>query len=90
MLSGTAYTDINIDSVTTQKIIPNDEKTNIGVDFIIDTMNSIFQTVYNLQNNLKLEQLGNQIIQDSAKMTEEQVNSQLVITKSISETEQNP
>jgi hypothetical protein len=57
--------------VATQKIIQNDEKTNIFVDFIIDAMNSIFGLVYDLQNNFKLNQRGSQVIHDSAQRTQE-------------------
>lgn len=67
-----------------KKIIQNDEKTNIFVDFIIDIMNSIFGLVYNLQNNPKLNQCGSQVIQDSAQITQEQMDSQLGITHDIS------
>lgn len=83
-LLGTAYADTNIGPMTTQKTIQNDEKTNIFVDFIINTMNSIFGLVHDLQDNSKLEQWGNQIIQDSAQRTEDKINSQLGITHDIS------
>jgi len=39
------------------------------MDFIIDTMNSIFGLVYGLQDNPKLNQCGSQVIQDSAQRT---------------------
>jgi hypothetical protein len=75
---------IQIKPVATQKIIQNDEKTNIFVDFIIDTMNLIFGLVYDLQDNPKLNQCGSQVIQDSAQRTQEQMDSQLGITHDIS------
>jgi len=83
-LLGTVYADTYAESVITQEIIQNDEKTNSIVDFIINTMNSIFDMVNNLQDNSRLEQWGNQIIQDNAQRTEDKINSQLGITHDIS------
>ena len=83
-LLGTAYADTQAKPVATQEIIQNDEKTNIFVDFIIDTMNSIFGLVYDLQDNPKLNQWGNQVIHDSAQRTQDQLDSQLGITHDIS------
>ncbi len=83
-LLGTAYADTQTEPVATQEIIQNDEKTNSFVDFIIDTMNSIFGLVYDLQDNPKLNQWGNQVIQDSAQRTQDQLDSQLGITHDIS------
>jgi len=82
-LLGTAYAD-TLEPVAIQQIIQNDEKTNSFVDFIIDAMNSIFGLVYDSQNNSKLNQWGNQVIQDSAQRTQDQLNSQLGITHDIS------
>jgi hypothetical protein len=81
---GTAYADTYTESITTQEIIQNDEKTNIFVDLIIDTMKSIFDLVYNLEDNPKLEQWASQVIQDRAQRTEDKINSQLEITQDIS------
>ena len=50
----------------------------------MDTMNSIFHLVYDLQDNSRLEQWGNQIIQDSAQRTEDKINAQLGTTEDIS------
>ena len=83
-LLGTAYADTQVEPVAIQQIIQNDEKTNSFVDFIIDAMNSIFGLVYDLQNNPKLNQWGNQVIQDSAQRTQDQLDSQLGITHDIS------
>lgn len=83
-LLGTAYVDTHAEPVATQEIIQNDEKTNRFVDFIIDIMNSIFGLVYDLQDNPKLNQWGNQVIQDSAQRTQDQLDSQLGITHDIS------
>jgi len=83
-LLGTAYADTQAEPVAIQQIIQNDEKANSFVDFIIDTMNSIFGLVYDLQDNPKLNQWGNQVIQDSAQRTQDQLNSQLGITHDIS------
>ena len=83
-LLGTAYADTYTEPVVTQEIILNDEKTNTFVDFIINTMNSIFDLVYNLEDNTKLEQWGSQVIQDRAQRTEDKINSQLGITQDIS------
>jgi len=83
-LLGTAYADTQAEPVAIQQIIQNDEKTNSFVDFIIDAMNSIFGLVYDSQNNSKLNQWGNQVIQDSAQRTQDQLNSQLGITHDIS------
>jgi hypothetical protein len=47
-------------------------------------MNSIFDLVNNLQDNSRLEQWGNQVIQDNAQRTEDKINSQLGITHDIS------
>jgi hypothetical protein len=82
-LLGTAYADTQAEPVAIQQIIQNDEKTNSFVDFIIDTMNSIFGLVYDLQDNPKLNQWGNQVIQDSAQRTQDQLDSQLGITHDI-------
>jgi len=83
-LLGTAYADTQAEPVAIQQIIQNDEKTNSFVDFIIDAMNSIFGLVYDSQNNSKLNQWGNQVIQDSAQRTQDQLDSQLGITHDIS------
>ena len=83
-LLGTAYADTQAEPVAIQQIIQNDEKANSFVDFIIDTMNSIFGLVYDLQDNPKLNQWGNQVIQDSAQRTQDQLNSLLGITHDIS------
>lgn len=83
-LLGTAYADTHAESIVTQEIIQNNEKTNTFVDFIINTMNSIFDLVNNLQDNSRLEQWGNQVIQDNAQRTEDKINSQLGITHDIS------
>ncbi len=83
-LSCTVYANIYAEPSATQKTIPNDEKTNIFVDLIMDTMNSIFHLVYDLQDNSRLEQWGNQIIQDSAQSTEDEINAQLGTTEDIS------
>jgi DNA-binding MltR family transcriptional regulator len=83
-LLGTAYADIHTKPVAIQEIIQNDENTNSFVDFIIDTINSIFGLVYDLQDNPKLNQWGNQVIQDSAQRTQDQMDSQLGITHDIS------
>ena len=84
LLLDTAYADTYTDSVATQEIILNDEKTNTFVDFIINTMNSIFGLLYNLEDNPKLDQWANQVIQDRSQRTEDQINSQLGITHDIS------
>src|SRR3989344_2059979 len=81
-LFGTAYADIY--SITTQEIIQNDEKTNNFVDLIIDTIKSIFNLVYNLEDNPKLEQWASQVIQDRAQRAEDKINSQLGITQDTS------
>ncbi len=78
-LFGPAYADTH--SITTQEIIQDDGKTNNFVDLIIDTIKSIFNLVYNLEDNLKLEQWVNQVIQDRAQRTEDKINSQLGITQ---------
>lgn len=83
-LLGNAYADTQAEPVAIQQIIQNDEKTNSFVDFIIDAMNSIFGLVYDSQNNSKLNQWGNQVIQDSAQRTQDQLDSQLGITHDIS------
>lgn len=83
-LLGTAYADTQAEPVATQEIIQNNEKTNRFVDFIIDTMNSIFGLVYDLQDNPKLNQWGNQVIQDSVQRTQDKLDSQLGITHDIS------
>jgi hypothetical protein len=83
-LLGTGYADTQAEPVAIQQIIQNDEKTNSFVDFIIDAMNSIFGLVYDSQNNSKLNQWGNQVIQDSAQRTQDQLDSQLGITHDIS------
>lgn len=80
-LFGTAYADTH--SITTQ-IIQNDEKTNNFVDLIIDTIKAIFNLVYNLEDNPKLEQWASQVIQDRAQRTEDKINSQLGITQDTS------
>ena len=83
-LLGTAYADTHAEPVVIQQIIQNDEKINSFVDFIIDAMNSIFGLGYDLQDNPKLNQWGNQVIQDSAQRTQDQLDSQLGITHDIS------
>ena len=80
-LFGTAYADTH--SITTQEIIQNDEKIN-NFDLIIDTIKSIFNLVYNLEDNSKLEQWASQVIQDKAQRTEDKINSQLGITQDTS------
>jgi len=81
-LFGTAYADTH--SITTQETIQNDEKTNNFVDLIIDTIKSIFNLVYNLEDNPKLEQWASQVIQDRAQRAEDKINSQLGITQDTS------
>jgi hypothetical protein len=47
------------------------------VDAIINTMTPIFNLVFNLQNNERLEQWGESVIQKQVEITEKQVTNQL-------------
>lgn len=47
------------------------------IDMVINTMNPIFDLVFNLQDNEKLQQWGNMIIQKQAEVTEKQITGQL-------------
>ena len=47
------------------------------IDMIINTMNPIFDLAFNLQDNERLQQWGDEIIQKQAEMTEKQITGQL-------------
>ena len=47
------------------------------IDMIINTMNPIFDLVFNLQDNERLQQWGDEIIQKQAEVTEKQITGQL-------------
>lgn len=44
---------------------------------IMNFMDSIFDTVFNLSKNPSLQEWGNEVISDMAERTENQVNDQL-------------
>ncbi len=47
------------------------------IDTIINTMTPIFDLVFNIQDNERLQQWGNGIIQKQVEITEKQVTKQL-------------
>jgi len=71
-LVSTAYADSNPDYFT-----------SVGnsldglIDMIINAMNPIFKLAFNLQDNERLQQWGDEIIQKQAEMTEKQITGQL-------------
>lgn len=73
-LVGTAYADVdsNLNYVNTVS-----DSLDGFIDMIINTMNPIFNLVFNLQNNERLQQWGDEIIQKQADMTEKQITDQL-------------
>lgn len=73
-LLGTAYadTDSNLDYFTS---IGNSLEGFI--DMIINTMNPIFNLAFDLQDNERLQQWGDKVIQKQAEITEKQITGQL-------------
>ena len=71
-LLGTAYADSNPDY-----FISVGNSLNGLIDMIINTMNPIFNLAFNLQDNERLQQWGDEIIQKQAEVTERQITGQL-------------
>ena len=71
-LLGTAYADSNPDY-----FISVGNSLDSLIDMIINTMNPIFDLAFNLQDNERLQQWGDEIIQKQAEMTEKQITGQL-------------
>lgn len=71
-LLGTAYADSNPDY-----FISVGNSLDGLIDMIINAMNPIFDLAFNLQDNERLQQWGDEIIQKQAKMTEKQITGQL-------------
>lgn len=47
------------------------------IDAIINTMTPIFNLIFNIQNNERLEQWGDSVIQKQVEITEKQITNQL-------------
>ena len=73
-LLGTAYAEIESNS---EYIAIVDSSLDDFIDMIINTMNPIFDLVFNLQNNERLQQWGYEVIQKQAGITEKQITGQL-------------
>jgi hypothetical protein len=73
-LLGTAYADVDSNP---DYFISVGNSLDGFIDMIINTMNPIFDLAFNLQDNERFQQWGEEIIQKQAEVTEKQITGQL-------------
>lgn len=61
------------------------QETDSFIDLLIKTMNSIFNFLFNIEDNPRLEQWASDVIEDRVQRTEDKIYSQLEETQDISQ-----